>query len=156
MKGNPEVIAMLNSRLAEEHTAIVQYVTHAAMCENWGYAKLAGYLNGRAQEEMKHVSMVMDRILFLDGLPNLPALGDVHTGDTVEAMFEMDHAAEVIAIAGYTEGVDVALQFKDYGTRDLMEKLILEEDRHLNDIEAAMAQIAQMGIGNYLPAQIEG
>lgn len=156
MKGDPKVIQMLNDRLSAEHAGVVQYVTHAAMCENWGYEKLAKYISNRAREEMKHISMIMDRILFLEGIPTLINIGSVEVGDNVGQMFLNDQIQEKNAITGYTEGVDISVECKDFATRKLMELILEEESNHMNIIEANIAQIVQMGIDNYLPVQIEG
>jgi bacterioferritin len=156
MKGDPEIIAMLNARLADEHAGIVQYVTHAGMLDNWGYARLAAYILDRAKSEMRHAGLVLDRILFLDGTPDLAIIHAVNIGADVEEMFANDQDKELTAIAGYTEGVDLAVKLKDFGTRDLMEKILIEEDDHLNVIEGNITQIGQIGINSYLAVQIEG
>lgn len=156
MKGKPEVIKMLNDRLAEEHTAIQQYTVHAAMCLNWGYTVLSKYMFERAEQEREHAKELIDRILFLDGEPDFSEIGEVEIGKTVEEMFELDKKSELSAIAGYTESVEIAVQFKDFGTRKLMEHIIEEEDKHLNDIESNITQIINAGIQNYLVVKIEG
>jgi len=155
MKGSEKVIAMLNERLAAEHAGIVQYATHAAMCENWGYSKLSAYIMTRAKEEMKHAGMLLDRILFLEGVPTLINVGNVEIGEDVANMFLNDQKQEFSAITGYTDGVEIAVEAKDFATRKLMELILEEENEHMNVVEANIAQIIQMGIGNYLPVQIE-
>ena len=155
MKGDPKVVAMLNTRLASEHAGIVQYITHSAMCENWGYDKLADYIKNRAKEEMKHAGMLLDRILFLEGTPTFVNIGTVEIADNVGEMFLFDQRREVEAISGYTDGVDVAIECKDFTTRKLMEMILEAENDHVNVIEANITQIVQMGIENYLPVQIE-
>lgn len=154
MKGDPKIIAFLNERLAAEHAGIVQYVTHSAMCENWGYEKLSTYILARAKEEMKHAGMLLDRILFLEGVPELINVGTVTIASDVGQMFEFDHVTEVDAIAGYAEGIDLAVECKDFATRKMLELILDEEDKHLNVIENNISQIDQMGIANYLPVQI--
>lgn len=156
MKGDPKVIAMLNSRLEAEHAGIVQYVTHAAMCENWGYKKLSTYIMNRAKEEMKHAGMLLDRILFLEGTPTLINVGSVAIGENVGEMFINDRSQEMNAIGGYTEAIDVAVECKDYATRKLMELILDDENNHMNVIEGNISQIRQMGIEEYLPVQIGG
>ena len=155
MKGNPVVIAKLNELLASEHAAIQQYRTHAAMCENWGYRKLAVYLYERAYDEQEHAKELTDRILFLGGIPNLFEYGEYALGDNVFEMFAMDREAELIAVALYTEAVDVANEHKDYTTRVLMEHILGEEESHLNVIEENITQITNSGIENYLIVQVE-
>lgn len=154
MKGSDKVIASLNARLASEHAAIVQYITHSAMCENWGYERLSKYLKGRAFEEMKHAGMLMDRILFLEGIPVLINVGTVEIGENIVNMFLFDKQREVEAIEGYTESVDTAVEYKDFATRKLVELILEEENAHMNVIESNITQIIQMGIDNYLPIQI--
>jgi bacterioferritin len=155
MKGNPQIIDMLNARLSNEHAAIIQYTTHAAMLANWGYDKLAEYVMGRARAEMKHADALLDRILFLEGQPNFVAIDPLHVAGDVAGMFANDHAAEMTAIAGYAEGVELAISLRDFGTRDLMETHLTEEESHINAIEGNLSQIGQMGIQNYLPVNIE-
>lgn len=156
MKGSPGVIATLNDRLAAEHAGIVQYISHQAVCENWGYQKLSKYIMGRAKEEMKHVGMLMDRILFLEGVPTLINVGTVEIGSDVGEMFINDQTREAEAIAGYTESIDIAIANKDFATRALLEAILNDESEHINVIEANVSQISMMGLDNYLPVQIEG
>jgi bacterioferritin len=155
MKGSQAVIDMLNDRLAAEHAGIVQYVTHSAMCENWGYEKLAKYILNRAKEEMKHAGMVLDRILFLEGVPTLINVGVIEIAEDVTQMFTFDQMQEMSAIAGYTEAIEIAVEYKDFATRKLMELILDDENEHENIIESNLSQISQMGIQNYLPVNIE-
>lgn len=154
MKGDPKIISMLNARLESEHAGIVQYVTHESKCSNWGYSQLAEYILNRAKQEMRHAAMVMDRILFLEGEPTLINVGTVEIGSNVGEIFLLDQKREIEAIEGYTEGVDIAISCKDFATRDLMEKILIEEQSHLNDIESNIVQITNSGIANYLVAKI--
>lgn len=154
MKGHPKIIAMLNLRLSEEHAAIQQYSVHAAMCGNWGYSRLAAYFSDRAKEEIHHANELMGRILFLEGTPDFVDMTTVKIGENVVDMFLADQEAEIAAIAAFTESIDISVTLKDYGTRNLMEHLLTEEDAHLDVIEANISQITQMGIDNYLPVQM--
>jgi len=156
MKGSVAVIEMLNERLAAEHAGIVQYVTHGAMCVNWGYEKLAKYILGRAKEEMKHAGMLLDRILFLEGIPTLINVGAVEIATDVTGMFLCDQKQEISAIEGYTEAIDIAVQYKDFTTRKLMELILEDENDHENVIESNLQQISDVGLANYLPVNIEG
>lgn len=156
MRGNPEIITMLNERLAEEHAAVQQYSAHAAMSANWGYKKLTEYLLKRASEEVEHSKELMDRILFLEGTPDVTKMGIVEIGETVSDMFLMDKEAELIAVAGYTELIELANSNKDFGTRKLAEHILEEEENHVNEIESNISQITQAGIGPYLAMQIGG
>ena len=154
MKTAPEILTMLNDRLIEEHAAAVQYRSHAAMCKNWGYFKLADYLNTRANQELEHAAELQDRILYLGG--NVSGLtNDVVLAETVTETFTLDKESELTAIAGYIEGIQLACEHKDYGTRRLLEHILEEEETHLNDIETNMSQITQMGIECYLSVQVE-
>lgn len=154
MKGNEQVIKHLNMRLAEELTAVNQYMVHAEMCENWGYKRLHGQILKRSIDEMKHAEKLIARILFLEGLPIVSELNKIHIGSEVSKMHTNDHSAETVAIRGYNESVRVAVEVGDNGSRELFESILEEEEEHIDLIEALMDQIAQMGIQNYLSEQI--
>jgi len=156
MKGSPVVIAYLNTLLASEHSAIVQYSIHARMALNFGYSKLADYITDRMNQEREHAQELIDRILFLEGVPMFENMDAVNVGSTVLEMFPNDQTSEVTAINLYTEGIAIAVVEKDFTTRALLEHILGEEEKHLNDIETNIAQIIQMGIENYLPVQIGG
>jgi bacterioferritin len=155
MKGNEKVIAHLNARLAEELTAINQYFVHAEMCENWRYKKLHEMIFKRSIQEMKHAEKLIARILFLEGVPIVSELNKIHIGSEVPKMFKNDHAAEVAAIRGYNESIRVAMENGDNGSRELLESILLEEEEHIDQIEAQIDQISQMSIQNYLVEQID-
>lgn len=155
MKASHELIAMLNTRLAEEHAAVAQYVTHAGMCENWGFKRLAAYIKDRAKQEMKHAGMLLDRILFLEGYPDLSTISPVFVGNSVIEMFPLDNAAEVSAIAGYVEGIELSMKEKDVGTMCMLQCILQDEEAHLGSIEQNIAQITQIGIDGYLSEQIK-
>jgi bacterioferritin len=156
MKGDPKVIAKLNSLLASEHSAIVQYSTHARMVANWGYSKLVDYITERMNQEREHAQELIDRILFLEGVPLFENIDAVNVGSTVLEMFPNDQTSEITAITAYTEGIELAAAEKDYTTRALLEHILGEEQKHLNDIESNIYQITQSGVDNYLIAQIGG
>lgn len=156
MKGNPEIITMLNDRLAEEHAAIVQYATHERMCLHCGYVKLAAYLKDRKESELEHANELIDRILYLGGNPMFAEIGEVFVEDKVMNQFEVDGKSELNAIAGYTEGINLCNANNDFGTRKLLERILEEEEQHLNDVESHMERISQMGIETYLSTQVEG
>lgn len=156
MKGDPKVIAKLNELLASEHAAIVQYSTHARMMANWGYDKLAEYITERTNQEREHAQELIDRILFLEGVPLFENIDAVNVGSTVLEMFPNDQTSEITAINAYTEGIELAVAEKDYTTRALLEHILGEEQKHLNDIESNIYQITQSGVDNYLIAQIGG
>ncbi len=153
MKGNAKVIAKLNARLAEELGAVNQYILHSEMCANWGYGKLHEVIEKRAIDEMKHAEMLIARILFLEGKPTVSKLAEIHIGDKVEAQFKSDLAAEHGAVKAYNDDIRAADELGDGGTRDLLEKILNDEEDHVDWIEAQIDQIAQMGIQNYLAEQ---
>ena len=154
MKGNERVIEQLNVRLAEELTATNQYMVHAQMCENWGYQKLYSMIRARAIVEMKHAEKLIERILFLEGRPIVSRLDPIHIGGEVPKMHQFDHASEETAIRGYNESIRIAVELGDNGTRDLLQSILVQEEKHIDDIEAQLDQIAQMGAQNYLSEQI--
>lgn len=148
------IIEILNELLASEHAAYVQYTLHARICENFGYKKLVEYLTKRADEEKEHASELIDRILFLKGVPDFVSMTEVKVGDSVIDMFPFDKEAELKAIADYNQAIEIAFATKDNGTRLLLEHILAEEERHFNDIEISMLQIVQIGIENYLTEQM--
>jgi len=155
MQGNEEVLAALNQRLADELTAINQYMVHAEMCDNWGYEELDEAIQARAITEMKHAERLIARILFLEGKPIVSNLNPIHIGADVAAQHRNDWNAERTAIEAYNESIRLAVQVGDNGTRELLESILVDEEDHIDWIEAQQDQIAQMGIENYLAQQID-
>ena len=155
MKGNEQVIKQLNARLAEELTAVNQYIVHAEMCENWSYKHLHEMIFKRSIQEMKHAEKLIARILFLEGIPIVSDLNKLHIGSEVSKMHKNDHAAEAAAIRGYNESIRVAVEVGDNGSRELFESILKDEEEHIDLIEAQIDQIAQMGIQTYLAEQID-
>jgi len=155
MKGNERIIEHLNARLAEELTAINQYFVHAEMCENWGYERLHAMIRKRSIDEMKHAEKLIARILFLDGKPIVSNLNKIHIGTEVPKMHENDHLAEEGAIRGYNESIRLAVEVGDNGSRELLEAILKDEEEHIDDLEAQLDQIRQMGPQNYLAEQID-
>jgi bacterioferritin len=155
MKGNPKMIAKLNELLAEELTAINQYMVHSEMCDNWGYAKLHKAIEKTAIDEMKHAEKLIGRILFLEGLPTVSKLNTMNIGSTPQGLLENDLAAEGDAVPSYNAGIQLATEVKDAGTRELLEHILQDEERHIDWLEAQRDQIAQMGLANYLVMQVE-
>lgn len=155
MKGNDKILDSLNERLAEELTAINQYMVHSEMCDNWGYERLHKLIEKRAIDEMKHAEKLIARILFLDGRPIVSKLNKVTIGAEVEKMHKNDHAAEADAIKNYNESIRLAVEVGDNGTRELLEGILREEEDHIDVIEAQLDQIKQMGIQNYLVEQTD-
>lgn len=154
MKGEQKVIKALNSLLADELTAINQYMVHAEMCENWGYNKLGGVIQKRAIEEMKHAEKLIGRILFLEGIPIVDELRKMHIGADVPKMFASDHVLESDAIKAYNSAILVCGDAKDYATREILEGILNDEDRHIDDIEAVQDEIKQMGVQVFLSTQL--
>ena len=154
MKGDPKVNKVLNSLLADELTAINQYIVHSEMCDNWGYGKLAKVIEKRAIDEMKHAEKLIGRILFLEGIPIVSKLNELHIGADVPKMFVSDHAFEADAIKNYNAGIVVCGDAKDYATRDILEAILKEEDDHINGIENVQDEIEQIGIQVFLSTQL--
>jgi bacterioferritin len=154
MKGNDKIIAKLNDLLADELTAINQYMVHSEMCDNWGYEKLHQLAEKRAIEEMKHAERLIGRILFLEGIPVVSLLKAIHIGDAVDKQHKNDRQAELDAIKSYNDGVRLCAELADNGTRDFLQEILNDEERHIDDLEAQLDQIAQMGLPNYLVEQI--
>jgi bacterioferritin len=154
MKGEEKVIATLNSLLADELTAINQYMVHAEMCENWGYDKLGETIQKRAIEEMKHAEKLIARIVFLEGTPIVSELRKMHIGADVPKMFASDHVLESDAIKAYNLGIRVCGDANDFATREILEGILNDEDKHIDDIEEAQDQIEQMGVQFFLSTQV--
>ncbi len=155
MKGNAQVIERLNDLLADELTAINQYMVHSEMCANWGYERLHEAIEKRAIDEMKHAEKLIARILFLDGRPTVSKLKEIHIGVEVEVQLRNDLAAELGAVEAYNTGVQLAVASDDNGTRALLESILADEEDHVDWLEAQLDQIAQMGIQNFLVEQID-
>jgi bacterioferritin len=154
MKGDPKLIKVLNSLLADELTAINQYMVHSEMCDNWGYDKLHIMIEKRAVTEMKHAEKLIGRILFLEGLPIVSDLKALHIGADAPKMFLNDHAAEMGAVKSYNAAIVLAGDVKDYATREVLEQILKDEDGHVDEIEAVEDQISQMGLQIFLSIQV--
>lgn len=154
MKGDPKVIEVLNDVLTAELTAINQYYIHYKMLENWGYLKLAARARQESMEEMMHADKVIDRILLLDGVPNMQRLNPVRVGETVPEQHEVDLALEVEAVKRLNEGISLARDAGDNGTRELLEKILVEEEEAVDWLEARLDMIKQIGLERYLAEHI--
>jgi bacterioferritin len=150
MKGNDKLIAALNALLADELTAINQYMVHSEMSDNWGYEKLHEYFEKRAVDEMKHAEKLIARILFLEGLPIVSELRKITIGADVPKQLASDHAAEADAIKAYNEAIRLAGEVADFATREILE----DEDRHIDDIEELQDQIEHMSLPIFLSTQV--
>jgi bacterioferritin len=155
MKGDQKVIETLNSLLARELTVVSQYMVHGEMCDNWGYDKLHDMIQKRAVVEMKHAEKLIGRVIFLEGLPVVSELQKMHIGADVAKMFANDHEAELDAIRQYNAGILVCGDAKDFATREILEQILDDEDGHVDNIEAVLDQIAQMGIQIFLSGQVK-
>ncbi len=154
MKGNDKVIEQLNTLLADELTAINQYMVHSEMCANWGYERLHEATEKRAITEMKHAEKLIARILFLEGKPVVSKLNQIQIGSEVEAQLQNDWAAEDAAVKAYNESIRLAVEVGDNGSRALLESILADEEDHIDWLEAQLDQIKQMGIQSYLVEQI--
>ncbi|MDH7486750.1 MAG: bacterioferritin [Anaerolineae bacterium] len=154
MKGDERIIEKLNALLADELTAINQYIVHSEMCANWGYERLHGVIEKRAIDEMKHAEQLIGRILFLEGQPIVSNLNPMHIGAEVAKQLANDWAAEEAAIRDYNEGIRLAVELADNGTRELLGAILKDEEAHIDWIETQQGQIEQIGIQNYLVEQL--
>lgn len=154
MKSDAKIIEALNSLLADELTAINQYMVHAEMAENWGYEKLHDHFRKRAIDEMKHAERLINRILFLEGVPVVSNLRKIYIGADVPKQLSNDHASEAEAIKNYNEAIVLCGEMKDFATREVLESILGEEDGHIDGIEELQDQINQMTIGVFLSTQV--
>jgi len=154
MKGDPKLIKALNALLADELTAINQYMVHSEMCDNWGYDKLHKAIEKRAIDEMTHAEKLIGRILFLEGLPIVSDLKKLFIGADVPKMFVNDRNAEDGAIKAYNEAIVLAGNLKDFATREILESILKDEDAHMDAIEEVQDQIGQMGLPIFLTTQV--
>lgn len=154
MKGNQEVIDLLNKGLALELTAINQYLAQSKMCKNWGYHKLARRQFTDYQEERTHAEKLIDRILFLEGTPNIRVGDQIKLGTTVQEQLQNDLQLETGAVAFYNDMVAACLRLKDTGSREIAEYLLRDSEEDVHELEAQLRLISQIGIENFLIEQI--
>ena len=155
MKGDAKVIEYLNKALYNELTAINQYFLHAKMLKNWGLKELAEHEYHESIDEMKHADMLIERILFLDGLPNLQDLGKLRIGEDVPELLKADLALELDAIPLLREGIAHAEKVGDYVSRDLMRRILDSEEEHVDFLETQLSLVASVGLQNYLQSQMK-
>lgn len=156
MKGKEKVLEMLSEALANELTAINQYILHAEMMENWGYTRLAAIEKKHSIDEMKHAERIIERILFLEGHPNMSHYLKINIGKTIPEMFAHDLEAELMAVELYNRAAAICEAERDIGSRDLFIDLLKDEEEHVDWLEMQNDQIDHMGIENYLAEQIRG
>lgn len=154
MKGNPKLIATLNDLLADELTAINQYMVHSEMAEAWGYKKLHEAFEKRAIDEMKHAEVLIGRILFLEGTPTVSKLNKMMIGADVPKQLAGDRGLEMGAIKSYNDAIVLAGEVKDFATRQILEKILADEDKHVDQIEEMQDQIQQLSLQIFLSTQV--
>lgn len=154
MKGNEQVIKVLNDVLRKELTGINQYFMHAKMCKSWGYEKLFKKIWDESIEEMKHADKVIDRVLFLEGTPSISAYDKIMVGGNVKQQLENDLALEAAALTVLRPGIKVCMEASDEASKDLLEKILIDEEKHIDWIESQLHQIEEVGYENYLTQQI--
>ncbi len=154
MRGNEQVIALLNQALAEELAAISQYFLHAEMCDNWGYKKLAGTNKKLSIDEMKHAEALIERILFLDGTPSMVETLPLHIGQNVKAQMENDLKLEIDAVAMYNAAALKAAKAGDNTSRELFTKILKDEEGHVDVFETQLHQMKELGVENFLAQQL--
>jgi bacterioferritin len=155
MKGHDQIVETLNNVLTAELTAVNQYFIHARMCENWGYQRLWKKIRAESIEEMRHADELIERILYLEGVPNLQRLGKVNVGQTVREQLTLDLDVEKAAVKMLNEAIELCRSLGDNGSRELLEKILVDEEGHANWIEAQLSLVQQAGEGNYLAQQIK-
>ncbi len=154
MKGDAKVITVLQEVLKAELTAINQYFLHAEMCENWGYYKMAGITRKESIEEMTHAEKLIERILYLDGTPNMSDYFKINVGATMEAQLKNDLQLEYDAVKRLNAGIETCRQAGDNGSRELLDKILADEEHHVDWLEAQLQNITEVGIQNYLAQQM--
>ncbi len=151
---NQTIIDILNQVLTAELTAINQYFVHAEMCENWGYNRLCEHIKKHSIGEMKHAEKLIERVLFLEGTPNVQRLGKINLGENIEEMLRSDLTLEKDALPRLADGITTCYDEGDHTSRGLLQEILADEEEHVDWLEAQLEQIEQMGIGNYLSVQV--
>lgn len=154
MKGDAKVIDALNEILTGELTAINQYFLHARMCKNWGYEKIGSFIHKESIDEMKHAQELTDRVLFLEGIPNLQKLGKLNIGETVPEQLAADLKLEFQAMTNLKAAIKVCFEAADHTSRELLEHILADEERHVDWLETQLSLIKELGKENYLAQQI--
>jgi bacterioferritin len=154
MKGKAEVLEVLSKMLKEELGALNQYMLHAEMCENWGYTRLASLTKKNSLGEMKHAEKLMERILYLEGMPNLNEVPKLNIGKDVKQQLENDLALELSAVAAYNAAIATARKAGDNGSAELLQGILQDEEAHVDSLETELGLLEQLGLQNYLAEQI--
>ena len=155
MKGDKQVITLLNDVLTAELTAVNQYFLHARLCHHWGYGRLYERVRKESIEEMKHADELIERILYLEGMPNVQRYGKVNVGQTVPEQFQLDVQVEYDAVKRLNKGIEACRTAGDNGTRTLLERILHEEEAHVDWLETQQETIKQVGAGTYLSEQLK-
>ena len=155
MKGDPKIIDILNDVLTAELTAINQYFVHAEMCENWGYERLHHVIRMHSIGEMKHAEELIERVLFLEGVPNVQRLGKINIGENVPEILKVDYALELDALPRLNKSIEVCRELGDNNSRHLLEEILEDEEEHVDWLEAQLSLVEQVGVQNYLAEQIK-
>jgi bacterioferritin len=154
MQGNPQVLDALNRALTIELTAINQYFCQAKMCQNWGFLKLGKKHYEESMGEMKHAETLIERILFLEGVPEIARYGVIRVGADIKEQLENDLALELGGVKHYNEAIDLCIQLKDHGTREVLGPILAESEEHVDWLETQLGVIAEIGLQNYLSEQL--
>jgi bacterioferritin len=155
MKSDPQIVAMLNDVLTAELTAVNQYWLHARLCHHWGFERLWEKIREESIEEMKHADALIERILYLDGLPNVQRYSKINVGQNVPEMFELDLQVEYDAVKRFNLGIELSRSLGDNGTREILEKMLREEEEHVDWLETQQEAMKQTGVENYLAEQLK-
>ena len=156
MKGSPKVIATLNEILTAELTAINQYFLHAKMCRNWGFERLYKKIYEESIDEMKHADELVERVLFLEGIPNVQRYGKITVGETIKEQFELDLKMEYEAVERFRSAIALSREERDEATAELLEHMLVSEEEHVDWLETQLELVKQVGLENYLAGQIHG
>jgi bacterioferritin len=155
MKGNPQIVELLNEVLTNELTAVNQYFLHARICENWGYERLWKKVRAESIDEMKHADEIIERVLYLEGMPNVQRLGKVNIGETVPEQLRLDLELERKALGVLNAGIESCRKAGDNGSAELLEHILEDEEEHANWLEAQLSLVEQVGLQNYLAQQVK-
>ncbi|MEZ4407285.1 MAG: bacterioferritin [Polyangiales bacterium] len=155
MKGEAAIIDLLNTVLTGELTAVNQYFVHAKMCRNWGYHRLAEKVRHESIDEMKHADRLIDRVIYLEGVPNVQRLEKINIGETVHEQLKLDLELERVALKRLNDGIKLCREHLDHGSEALLKEILVSEEDHVDWLEAQLEQIKQMGVENYLAQQVK-
>ncbi len=154
MKGQPEIISVLKEILTNELTAVNQYFLHARMCKDWGFEKIGDKIYKESIDEMKHARDLIDRILFLEGIPNAQKLHPLNIGATVKSQFENDLRLEHKAVSDLKKAIEICVKFSDFASKELLENILISEEKHIDWIESQLNIIKEIGESHYLSQQL--